>query len=198
MPGIPMDEVGNVYGRLTVVSLAESDGHGARWNCVCECGGSKVARGNELRRGHTRSCGCLKIQHNDVLSDEMVLRNRYAGIVARCENPNNRSYKNYGARGIKNRFVSLKQFTAWSLEHGFDRGLEIDRIDNDGDYSPENCRWVTRKINSRNRRNTVYLRLGNSERPLSEWADIFDHDLREVRKRVARGGDVLDVLTGEW
>lgn len=78
----------------------------------------------------------------------------YRAILARCYNPKCKSYKNYGARGILNEFTGYKEFIDWSLSNGYEEGLEIDRRDNNKNYSIDNCRWVTKSLNNKNRRCT--------------------------------------------
>lgn len=93
---------------------------------------------------------------------------------SRCNNPNREKYKDYGGRGIKvcdewNK--NADAFCKWALQNGYDDGLQLDRIDNDGNYEPSNCRFVTPKKNSRNRRNTVYLTVNGETKCVSEWCE---------------------------
>lgn len=92
----------------------------------------------------------------------------------RCENPNRAKYKDYGGRGIQvcEEWHDAAKFCEWALENGYKEGLQIDRIDNNGNYEPLNCRWVTPKENSRNRRNTVYLSVKGETKSAAEWAEI--------------------------
>ena len=96
---------------------------------------------------------------------------------SRCNNPNREKYKDYGGRGIKvckEWDESAESFCKWALDNGYKDGLQIDRIDNDGDYEPNNCRWVTPKQNSRNRRNTVNLTLNGVTKSVSEWCETIN------------------------
>lgn len=110
----------------------------------------------------------------------------WRGMKSRCFRKNNLDFARYGGRGISidPRFMSSKFFVRWGLEHGWAEGLHLDRIDNDGDYSPENCRFVTPKVNVRNRRCTV--RLGDG-RPVSEVAEANGLSYNLVRRRIALG-----------
>jgi len=94
----------------------------------------------------------------------------------RCNNPNRTKYKDYGARGIKvcDEWQNAETFAKWANENGYQPGLQIDRIDNNGDYSPENCRFVTPRENSRNRRNTKYLTLNGETKSVAEWCEIVN------------------------
>ena len=97
-------------------------------------------------------------------------------MKARCENAKRGKYKDYGERGIKvcEEWQNASVFVLWALENGYADGLQIDRIDNNGDYCPENCRWVTPKENSRNRRNTKYLTIGGVTKCVAEWCETID------------------------
>lgn len=97
-------------------------------------------------------------------------------MKSRCENPNRKKYKDYGARGIKvcDEWQDAEAFCKWALSNGYKEGMQIDRRDNDGNYEPSNCHWVTPKNNSRNRRNTVYLTIGNETKCVAEWCESVD------------------------
>ena len=94
----------------------------------------------------------------------------------RCENPNREKYKDYGARGIKvcEEWHDSEVFCKWALDNGYKEGLQIDRINNNGNYEPNNCRWVTPKENSRNRRNTVFLTINEDTKCVAEWCEIIN------------------------
>lgn len=177
-----IDETGNRYGRLTVVRRAESTRGGeARWLCRCECGGEKIARGTKLRRGETRSCGCLeqetrvyngyKRMHPTHGMSRSRLYGVWSGMKKRCGNPSHPHFKDYGGRGISvcdEWADDFYAFAAWALSHGYDENAAkgqctLDRIDSDGDYCPENCRFadmVVQQNNRRDRSNDVQLYLG--------------------------------------
>jgi hypothetical protein len=101
----------------------------------------------------------------------------WESMRSRCNNPNREKYKDYGARGIKvcdEWQMSAKAFCEWSLANGYSEGLQLDRIDNDKGYSPDNCRWVTPKQNSRNRRNTVMLNVNGTTKSVAEWCETIN------------------------
>lgn len=112
------------------------------------------------------------------------LNHIWVNIKQRCNNPKNERYHRYGGRGIKfydgwNDFLT---FYNWAISNGWKEGLHIDRINNDGDYEPSNCRIVTQKINSNNRRDTVYVSVGGIKMPLSLACDKFNLKLEKVRQ----------------
>ena len=97
-------------------------------------------------------------------------------MKSRCENPNREKYKDYGGRGISvcEDWHDAKAFCEWALANGYKEGLQLDRINNDGNYEPSNCRWVTPKENSRNRRNTRYLTVNGETKSVAEWCETID------------------------
>lgn len=155
---------GNKYGRLTVVEYTGTKMRKALWKCICECGNTTYVRSHKLKDGNTRSCGCLRTElllsytpdrgktHGE--SDTRLYRT-WSAMKQRCFNPNLPIYKYYGGRGItvcdewKDDFVAFRD---WALANGYDDTLTIDRIDNDGDYCPQNCQFLTRSENAAKQR----------------------------------------------
>lgn len=166
--------VGNVFGDLTVIGIGEHhkypNGDTALWwKCVCKCGKECVVDGRNLRSGKVKSCGCMKTKmlvnfnskHGGASRHkEKRLYTIWRGMKQRCENKKNKSYKYYGARGITVYGPWSKdyaKFEEWAYASGYDENAEygmctIDRIDNDGDYNPQNCRWVSLAEQNRNKR----------------------------------------------
>lgn len=116
----------------------------------------------------------------------------------RCYNPNNKSYSFYGGRGIAICEEWLNDFVAffnWANNNGYSEELTIDRIDTNGDYSPQNCRWIDRGAQANNTRRNVYITLGNETKTLTEWCRILDVAYNSVQTRVYKGWDVKEALT---
>jgi hypothetical protein len=158
-----IDLTGNRYGRLTVLHYVEKKSFRPRWLCKCDCGNIKETYGFSLKSGDTQSCGCLAIErtkevntiHGDSTNKGIhPLYRVWSNMLSRCSNPKVEFYANYGGRGIVvcKEWLNYVPFKEWAMSNGYNSGLEIDRINNNSNYSPENCRWVTGSINSRNRR----------------------------------------------
>lgn len=127
-----------------------------------------------------------------------ILYRRYRHMKERCMNPNSKAYGRYGGRGIKvcdEWLDSYDSFEKWALENGFEPELAIDRIDNDGPYSPDNCRFVTLKENNQKRRTTRYFTINGETRNLQQWCDAYGINRGTVNARLKHGWDILDALT---
>ena len=162
------DRVGERYGRLTVMSCAGKTSSGATlWKCVCDCGNTVVVIGKNLISGNTTSCGCMSSRHTigprsttHHISDKHPIYLAWVGMKERCYNLNNPRYSDYGERGIYVCDKWLHDFSSfydWSLKNGFQKGLSIDRVNNDGPYAPWNCRWATIQQQNHNRRSNIYI-----------------------------------------
>lgn len=156
--GIAIDMTGKRYGMVTVIKRANTHHRRAYWVALCDCGNTTVISGTKLRRGHTKSCGCLRsvkaIERNTVHGMTGTRSYRaWSAMWRRCTNKAASNYKWYGGRGIKV-CEAWRDFTVFLRDMGEPPPMnELDRIDNDCGYSKNNCRWVTHKANCNNRRN---------------------------------------------
>lgn len=189
--------IGKRFGRLEVIKRIgyNNEHHTTVWLCRCDCGTIKEIEAMALNSGKTRSCGCLKSEvtsyraktHGDSNSR---LYSIWAGMKNRCYNKNIPEYRLYGERGIticQEWIESYSSFRKWALENGYEEGLSIDRIDNNGNYCPENCRWATNSQQCNNRRSNVLITYNNETHTATEWAMIIGVNSKALTKRKKRG-----------
>lgn len=163
---------GQRFGRLVAIERDGSQDGRAVWRALCDCGNHHRAQARLLRSGQVRSCGCLVSDANTTHGMwGKRLRRVWDGMIQRCTNPNSDSFHLYGGRGICIAWESFEEFAEWALANGYADDLEIDREDVDGDYSPGNCRFVTRKQNARNRRVTYWVDFRGERIALAEMAE---------------------------
>lgn len=197
------DLVGRQFGRLTVLSyVGRKSGKHTAWLCRCNCkpGRTTTVLGISLKRGLTKSCGCL---HKELMSkchrthglSHTREHNAWVAMKSRCLNKNDYAYHNYGGRGIrvcKRWATSFKRFLA-------DMGacpprLSLDRINNNGDYKPSNCRWATRHQQARNQRTNTALTYKGQTKTVSEWAGIVGVKMGTLWYRWNKGWSAKDCI----
>src|SRR4030067_2040118 len=171
-----LDITGQVFGRLTVIHKAWSDEHGITWSCKCACGNQYAVYGHSLRSGKTKSCGCWHREHSGQINKSHGRSSTpeysvWEAMRARCTNPSNKHYKNYGGRGV-GVCVSWIKFSNFFADMGQRPSSlhSLERVDNDLGYSPENCRWATRKEQQNNMRTNRRLTYKGTTRTVAQWA----------------------------
>lgn len=184
-----------------------------RYKCLCKCGNYTTRSGRSLCDENFHSCGCHyserakrwwaegKMDSTHSIKHGMAHSNLYktwGNIKGRCFNSNHPLFVYYGGRGItmcdewKNDFMMFYQ---WAINAGYHKGLTIDRIDNDGNYCPENCRWVTMKEQSINKRNTMMIEFNGVTKSLKEWSDELGFKREVLRSRLNHGWTIEEALT---
>lgn len=180
-----IDLTGKRFGRLVVIDQDFTNKR-TKWNCICDCGKIKSIQATHLMSGASLSCGCYQKERASQSSKGhgltgTSLHNRWKAMKQRCNNPNDAKFKDYGGRGICicKEWEHFENFLEWSLANGYSKNLELDRIDNDKGYSPDNCRWCETIINNHNRRITARI----EGLPLRDFAKIHNMSYSLVHTR---------------
>ena len=196
------NRVGQTFGLLRVIAFAGRRKQHSMWKCRCKCGKTTVVSGSNLVRKNTRSCRCLSrllslkrfITHNKSKTVEYKI---WIGIITRCENPNSTVFGHYGGRGIAMCKRWRSSFSAFLIDMGQrpSKVHSIERINNDGPYSPKNCRWSTRREQIRNTRRCRFLKHNGLRLCLAEWSERTNIPAGTIQGRIARGWTVAAALT---
>lgn len=211
--------VGDQFNRFTVIGPVvekhtpqeKRPNHKTRCvPCRCECGTEKLVSFSELTGGGTKSCGCLRSQRSSERASERNLKhgfyvngkmapeyNIWRGIQKRCHNPSDKDYPRYGGRGIAvcDRWRSSFESFLEDMGRRPSPKHQIERVDNDGPYAPENCRWATAKEQAENRRSTIHLEHEGNRLSVSEWSRITGIGVTTIFYRIKSGWSVADTLT---
>ena len=195
------DLTGQRFGELTVISFSHIDyRHHARWLCLCSCGCGTVVETSHLKSGHTTTCGHANItlvkrkEGYFPARDHPRLYAVWCTMKARCSNANSTSYKDYGGRGICvcEEWMSFASFCEWALANGYDEKAEtgkctLDRIDVDGNYSPNNCRFVDAQTQMNNKTNNRYATINGETDTMANWIRRLGLKRGTVMQRLSRG-----------
>jgi hypothetical protein len=192
---------GHVFGRLTVKHRIYPNRNGNTvWHCECQCGNAKDAVAVQLRAGRTQSCGCLRLDRNlEAVITHGKSKTRvykiWFGMTRRCRNPDNKNYDRYGARGIYvcDRWHKFENFIADMGEPPAASTLE--RLDNDGPYSPDNCCWASRKDQSRNTSVSIIVEFDGRKMSLPEACELTGLKYESVYMRMRRGMPFADAVS---
>lgn len=197
------DLTGRRFGRLTVLSLAgKSKAGNLRWHCLCDCGNTVDVEAGNLKRDYFHSCGCYNKEFLQGLTKthggtKDKLFRIWSYMKERCLNPHHKSWKRYGGRGIKvcDEWVSdYESFKNFALANGWREGLQIDRIDNDGNYEPNNVAFITPKENANKRGNNVYVEIRGCRMTVAEAARKYGLCYQVVWNRYRAGKTGEDLL----
>lgn len=191
-----IDLTGQRFGRLTAIERVENKGKATMWRCMCDCGNVTVVAAGALRSNEVRSCGCLQKELTSLRNTTHGMANSrlhriWRGMKSRCYNQNTAEYQHYGGKGVKvcdqwkNNF---EDFYRWAIENGYRDDLSIDRIDCNGDYSPENCKWSNIIEQANNKMNNIVLTYNGETHTLAEWSGIVGISRCTLRDRLKRYG----------
>ena len=201
------DYTGERYGKLTVLEYVATkryrNGRATQWLCQCDCGNKTVVDSVSLKTGNTVSCGCHR---RELSSKRMIERNKthgitigseedkrlyrlWAAIKRRCYYEKCVGYHNYGGRGVrmcdewKN---EAAKFVEWCKSHGYKKGLEIDRINNNGNYEPNNCQFISKVENEKKKRNTIWLTIDGISKVCADWNRLMEKPEKYYIQRIYR------------
>ena len=198
-----IDLTGQRFGRLTVVERAENGSDKKpRWFCACDCGNRTAVSGADLRAHKVVSCGCYRNQqlakrnyvHGKV---DSMLYEVWKGMKQRCTNPKHIGFDRYGGRGIKvcDEWIhDYQAFYRWAMASGYENGLSIDRIDNDRGYSPDNCRWATRKEQNNNTSSNRLILFNGQSKTMAQWGEERGIRKSTYDSRLRRGWSPEEAL----
>lgn len=215
------DITGIKFGRLTAIKReGRSKYNEALWLFQCDCGRMVITSGSRVANGRTKSCGCLQketaketvTKYNASENYKQPTRLTHGGrrtrlyniwskMKGRCDNTNQDNYKYYGGRGIKVCKEWEEDFSAfrdWSLSNGYKDGLTIDRIDTNGGYSPENCRWATVKEQQNNKRNNRLITIGGETKTMAQWAEDTGQGYKAMANKIYNGMSEEDAVGTTW
>lgn len=195
-------KAGERFGRWVVIGNPISIKSRIHVECVCDCGGKATVASSQLRFGISQSCGCLRadqrLKHG--AARRSTRSSEYATWLQmrhRCRNPNDPAYHDYGGRGIQvcKAWEDFSQFLADMGQRP--SGHSLDRINNDGNYEPSNCRWAPQSIQIRNRRNTRNITLNGVTMCLNDWAKKIGVSINRLQYRYERGMSAEEILSPE-
>ena len=197
------DLTGKRYGNLTVISKSAPINGRSNWLCKCDCGNETIVRTSNLESGHTKSCGCYKrmreIEANTVhgLSNTRIHR-IWDNMKTRCLNKNSPAFRFYGGRGIticEEWLNDRSKFFEWALSNGYSDNLTIERIDNDKGYYPDNCAWVTKEMQYKNKRQNIMITYDGKTLCAEDWSKVTGIPSMTIRWRYKHGWSAERTLT---
>jgi len=195
-----IDLTGQRFGKLIAIESTKGDEHGNRlWLCKCDCGKEKVIIGASLTAHKTKSCGCLRNSrenhaHTHLYSGTPTY-SVWCGMIQRCTNPNRNNWESYGGRGITidPSWYKFENFLA-DMKEKPGNEYSIDRIDNSRGYSPENCKWSTRKEQHSNTQRTRYLTYNGETLSVMQWEQKTHIGHKRIESRISRGWSIEEAL----
>lgn len=204
--GKVIDLTGKRFGKLTVIEKHNQDKWGGwNWLCKCDCGNESIVSGGHLRGMKAKSCGCSRTESKNFIHKMTGSRiySIWQAMKSRCYYDKNKRFKDYGGRGItvcdewKNSFIS---FYEWSMKNGYDENAErgqctIDRIDVNGNYEPNNCRWATIKQQANNTRRNHFIEYNGKTQTVSQWANELGVEPDSIFNRLQKGFTEEEALT---
>lgn len=191
--------IGQKFNFMTIIGV-EYTQRGWYWRCKCDCGEERLSSPYKIINGTTKSCGCKKVDRcHDMTSKYRIkhggkkerLYGIWHGMKQRCYDSSCKDFDRYGKRGIcvcENWRNDYNAFREWSINNGYDSKKTIDRIDVNGNYAPDNCRWITLEEQNRNKEETIYLEYNGERKSLADWCDDLGIKYQTVYARIYHNG----------
>jgi len=205
-----LDLTGQRFGRLTVIKRCGTSKEGQKiYLCKCDCGNTKEVKSGNLKSGNVRSCGCLRKETTRRINKERNTRHGGCGtrlygiwfdMRQRCNWEKSINWANYGGRGIKvcdEWQVDFVPFRDWALANGYRDDLTLDRIDVDGNYCPDNCRWADLDEQNNNKRTCVYVTIDGVTKTVTEWCKETGVNRKTAFNRIKRGWNPIEAVSKE-
>lgn len=192
-----LEMAGMRFGKLVVTEpVGKTKTGGILWLCKCDCGNEVTVQSSYLKNGHTKSCGCLRVDWCKENSTRHGLEHTriyriWKDMILRCYDKRHASYQRYGGQGISicdEWKDDVQVFYNWATENGYRDGLTIDRKNNDGNYCPENCRWATMKAQANNRRSNVLITYNGKTKNMQQWASDAGIPYQVLWQRISKLG----------
>ena len=201
------DWIGVKFNNLEIIGIEHKPKKWI-WRCRCDCGNETACAPYKVIHGKTKSCGCMKADRAREMTQKYRIKHggrherlyhTWIGMRKRCRDPKDKDYGNYGGRGINicdEWYNDYAAFRSWASSNGYSEGLTIDRIDVNGDYCPDNCRWATLSEQGRNKRCNKLIEINGEVKTLADWCDIYHMPYYPVHQRIhIRGWDAERALT---
>ena len=199
---------GRKFNKLQVIDFYGNKKGRTYWQCKCDCGKVCILEAYKIKSGHTKSCGCLGVENKKTLYKYSIKHKKmdtklyrvWQNMKRRCYTASSNSYKNYGARGIKvckewsQDFIS---FYNWAMANGYKENLTIDRINVNGNYEPNNCRWATMEEQANNKRNNVFINYNGEKLSINQWSKKTGIKRETIYWRLQHGFSLEKVFSKE-
>ena len=204
-----LDLTNKRFGRLVALEIDKTKTRRIYWLCKCDCRNIVSVSSIKLTSGETKSCGCLRKEKLSITRKKhgltkQSLHNAWINMKTRCDNPNYNEFERYGGRGITycEEWKSFENFMSWALQNGYQdikksngrNVLSLDRINNNGNYEPANCRWVTALQQGRNKCNNKIYQYKGNKYCISALQEISAVSIDTIRRRIKNGWNVEDAV----
>ena len=196
-----IDITGQKFNRLTPIKQVGKGKGGIKWLCKCDCGNETILSQYLIKSGMVKSCGCLLYENDHTKTHQLSKTKLYRvwqAIKRRCFNKNCKDYKDYGGRGVticQEWLNDFMNFYNWAMISGYKEDLSIDRIDVNGNYCPENCRWVSMIVQQNNKRNSKFVTYNNQTHTISDWGRILGIKASILYQRLKKGWSIERAFT---